>query len=368
MGASFIALADDATASESNPAGLVILNKPEVSAHFRLSSFFNEFPNTVADQGSDRFKDGTTGASFFSFVYPKGKTAFSLYYQQPGNFKSHSQFCCDSAALPDFTNVDSSNSRFRLENVGVSGAFRLTSHISAGASLRQTRLNLEYGTFTIFTTCIPIPGTDPPQCPIDQSIRVEKTIVDSDSKLSFNTGVLVSLPRRVSIGFVYKHGAEFDVTSADTFEQNTHNPDVTFSDTSTTPLPFKIPDSFGGGVAYRPQERWLLLADVVRITYSDLFTIVVDEITGERQTLRADDATEIHAGTEYTVFLKDTPILIRGGAFTDPDHDLFPEIDSGTVHFTLGGGIVIRGNLQIDAAVNLSRNTKEALFSFVQRF
>ncbi len=368
MGASFIALADDATASESNPAGLVILNKPEVSAHFRLSSFYNEFPNTVAEQGSDRFKDGTTGASFVSFVYPKGRTAFSLYYQQPGNFKSHSQFCCDSAALTGFTNVDSSNSRFRLENIGVSGAFRLNSRISVGASLRQTRLNLEYGTFTIFTTCIPIPGTDPPQCPIDQSIRVEKTIDNSDSKLTFNAGVLVNLPNRVSLGFVYKKGAEFDVISTDTFDQNTHNPDVTFSDASTTPLPFKIPDSFGGGVSYRPQDRWVLLADVVHITYSDLATIIVDEITGEPQTLHADDATEFHAGTEYTMFLKDTPILIRGGIFTDPDHDLFPEIDSGAVHFTFGGGIVIRGNLQIDAAVNLSRNTKEGLFSFVQRF
>jgi hypothetical protein len=84
--------------------------------------------------------------------------------------------------------------------------------------------------------------------------------------------------------------------------------------------------------------------------------------------VRADDATEFHAGTEYTLFLKDTPISIRSGVFTDPDHDLFPNVDSGTVHFTFGGGIVIRGNLQIDAAANLSGNTKEGLFSFVQRF
>ena len=33
MGGTFIAIADDATAAEANPAGLVILSKPEVSAH-----------------------------------------------------------------------------------------------------------------------------------------------------------------------------------------------------------------------------------------------------------------------------------------------------------------------------------------------
>jgi len=36
----------------------VILGKPEVSAHFRFSSFYNEFPNTVSLQGSDRFSEG----------------------------------------------------------------------------------------------------------------------------------------------------------------------------------------------------------------------------------------------------------------------------------------------------------------------
>lgn len=369
MGASFIALADDATASESNPAGLVILNKPEVSAHFRFSSFHNEFPNTVAQQGSDRFKDATTSPSFFSFVYPKGRTAFSFYYQQPGNFKSHSQFCCDfaGAGLEDFQNTDLSNSRFRLENIGASGAVRLSRNLSFGASIRQTRLNLQYGTFSIFTTCVEDPTTNPPTCPvIDQSIRVERTIDDSDSKITFNSGVLINLRQRISVGFVFKKGATFDVTSTDVFVQNTR--DVIFSQTLTSPQPFKIPDSFGGGVAYRPKERWVLLADVVHVTYSDLFTTVVDEGTGQTQIQRAKDATEFHAGTEHTMFLREIPISIRGGFFTDPDHDLFPEINSDAVHFTFGGGIVIRGNLQIDAAVNLSENTKEGLFSFVQRF
>ncbi len=367
MGASFIALADDATASESNPAGLVILNKPEISANFRFSSFFNEFPNTVSEQGSATFKDATSSASFFSFVYPKGRTAFSLYYQQPGNFKSHSEFCCDSAELEEFQNTDSSNSRFRLQNIGASGAVRIGAHLSVGASLKLSRLDLQYGTFSIFTTCIPDPNNSPPTCPVDQSIRVQNTIDDSDSKVTFNMGMLMTLPHRVSVGFVYNKGSKFDVASTFLFDRDT-NDLPPFSKTSTSPLPFKVPDSIGGGIAYRPRDHWVLLADIVRITYSDLSSTVTDETTGETQVLRADDGTEFHAGTEYVTFLQETPILIRAGFFTDPDHDLFPDIDSGAFHFTFGAGIVIRGNLQIDAAINISEIAKEGLFSFVQRF
>ena len=238
-----------------------------------------------------------------------------------------------------------------------------------GASVRQTRLNLQYETFTTFTTCTVIPEDEngPARCLIDQSIRVERTIDDSDNKLTFNAGALLNLPRRVSIGFVYKKGARFDVSSLDVFDQNTDE-SPPFSSTSTTPQPFKIPDSFGGGISYRPKDLWVLLADVVHITYSDLTATITNQESGETEIQRANDGTEFHAGTEYILFLKDTPISLRAGIFTDPDHDLFAEIDSGTVHFTFGGGIVIRGKLQIDAAVNLSRITKEGLVSFVHRF
>src|SRR5262245_12280104 len=55
MGAAFIGLADDATASESNPAGLTILTKPELSGHVRFSSFNSTFPDTVDGLGFSDF-------------------------------------------------------------------------------------------------------------------------------------------------------------------------------------------------------------------------------------------------------------------------------------------------------------------------
>src|SRR5262249_59586795 len=68
MGASFLGLADDATAAASNPAGLTILTKPEVSAHFRYSSYDNVAPDTVLGTGTTTFTDEVGSPSFFSFV------------------------------------------------------------------------------------------------------------------------------------------------------------------------------------------------------------------------------------------------------------------------------------------------------------
>ena len=86
MGATFVAIADDATAAESNPAGLTILTKPEISAHLRTSRFENEYVNPFLgdpDQ-TGTFASKVFSPAYFSFVYPFKKAAISVYYQQVG--------------------------------------------------------------------------------------------------------------------------------------------------------------------------------------------------------------------------------------------------------------------------------------------
>lgn len=362
MGATFIGVADDATASESNPAGLVILSRPEVSAHVRLSSFFNTFPNTVSGIGSDRFKDDSTGLSFLSYVHPFGRIAVSGYYQQAANFKSHSQFSGTFTGFEDFDNADSASSTFRLDNLGFSTALRIRSNVFAGATIRRSSLNLDYGTFSVFTICTFDEATG--QCPIDQSIRVERTIDDGGSKMTFNAGMLLDF-NPVSIGVVYKQGADFEFGARNVFQEKTETANVDQENVSTESV--KVPATYGVGFSYRPRDVWRLSMDIVRISYSDLSTNVSDPSTGETRFLKVDDGTDIHFGGEYTMFVKETPMSLRAGYYHEPDHDLFPDIDSSASHVTFGGGIRIK-NLQIDMAVNLSHITKEALFSFVQRF
>ena len=93
LGGAFLALADDATAAFANPAGLVQLAEPEVSIEGRHWSYSTPFTAGGSAQGSptgiglDTFaglrtgisSDETTGLSFLSFVYPRGRWSFALY-------------------------------------------------------------------------------------------------------------------------------------------------------------------------------------------------------------------------------------------------------------------------------------------------
>src|ERR1700741_2906158 len=52
MGGAFVAVADDATAVIANPAGLTILQRPEISAEYKFQRYNNTvetFSNTPAD-------------------------------------------------------------------------------------------------------------------------------------------------------------------------------------------------------------------------------------------------------------------------------------------------------------------------------
>jgi len=64
----------------------------------------------------------------------------------------------------------------------------------------------------------------------------------------------------------------------------------------------------------------------------------------------------------------DVPIALRVGAFTDPDHEFFTDLDSDQLHYTIGAAVVLQDRVQIDGAVNLADNIKEGLLSLVFRF
>src|SRR5262249_46363694 len=122
MGATFIAIADDATAAEANPAGLTILSKPEISFHMRRSVSSNtetNFFSTISSQKS--FDDSSTYPSFASFVYPLQYGAVSAYYHRAVDFRSHSEF------ESGFGNETFESLELQQEDVGLAAAFRLGS-------------------------------------------------------------------------------------------------------------------------------------------------------------------------------------------------------------------------------------------------
>jgi len=370
MGGAFIAIADDATAAEANPAGLTILSKPEVSAHFRLGSQQREFPNYFdVPQSIDTFGAFSTSPSFFSVVFPFERAALSVYYHQQANFATDVRLAglIDIGEIGDPFIVISEDQEFLdvlSDNIGVSGAFRLGPLISLGGSVRFTRVKLQSSNgFTLRSTLFPE----------QVYIGFEDLATGEDRKVTFNMGVLVNSNGKVSGGLTFKQGADLEFG----FESITREclPCPKLSDGSIEPpvttvdlgrRGFSVPRSLGFGLAVRPNDSWVFAVDASRINYS------VNELTGLALFSRGgiepiEDGTEIHFGAEYTWLRGDTPIPLRFGAYFEPDHDGIADVDSSQRHLTFGAGVVFSERFQLDGAVNIAENVQEALFSFVFR-
>lgn len=363
MGASFIGLADDATASESNPAGLTVLTRPEFSAHLRYTEFDNEIPNTVTGEGFETFTTRVGSPSFFSVVYPWKKAAVSLYYQRAADFRSGSRF--GDFLSREFYNEDVVDVRFRVENIGLSGAFKLGDKVSIGGSVRATRVNME----SLQRVTLVFPVTSDLVARFVNSANIEST----ETKATFNAGILITPTPKFSLGAVYKKGADidFNATAQNTVDAAPFDP--VSSPIAQGTIRITVPDVFGGGIAIKPTDQFTILADVVQVKYSqaDLGENQQNgyQLFGEGGREALEDGTEIHGGLEYTwTSGSDWIFSLRGGYYLDPDHDGLAGLDSKQNHVTFGGGIVVKNKLQVDGAVNIADAITEALISFVVRF
>ncbi len=446
MGGAFIALADDATASEANPAGLTLLFRPEVSIHGRSTStdlevidlnsavaldnlnfFRTDFLDLPPLQGGDRIgnafadspratlSDSKSEVSFASFVKPFEAYTFSIYFQRSADFDASSDF---QAYDDGFLDVYRTRQRVGLsfESFGVSAAFKAGNFLSVGFSLRHSslevssfqELRVDYFNDLEFQSDDPdlalatgAPREDLLALPIIDFSLDRLTIEDSDGDVTFNVGILLN-PRpnaKWSAGLVYKDGGDYEVSGLsesidclstnglvdfDFFEPGVQgafcNPETLTGDgavVASAPLGtqgVKIPDFLGVGVAWRVTDRLKLALDANAITYSDLDLGLLDA-PGVEPEIRArleaiDDEIEFHFGIEYTSFLggNKLPLIVRGGVYTDPDHDGFRQIDSDETIYTFGLGTVLRQKIQIDVAGQFSGPADSGVLSLVYRF
>ena len=98
-----------------------------------------------------------------------------------------------------------------------------------------------------------------------------------------------------------------------------------------------------------------------------------------------DNASEIHGGIEYVFLQAAKPFALRGGAWWDPDHSIRYEptaandptdlLYSATlpggddvVHYTVGGGIVLSNNIEVNGGADWSKRTTAITASAVVRF
>lgn len=418
LGGAFIGLADDATAAFTNPAGLTILRRPEVSLEGRSWTYTHETPvegrtfGAATGIGVDArsglrsrdFEDDVSAPSFASFVYPRDRWAVALYRHVLADFEARVE-----TQGPFFeTTAPASQFRFLpiraamdLEIVayGASGAFRLTDRLSLGIGAAYYELEMDSLTRRFALEVLPAgdpgegaPGTffGPPDF-APANVANSQTQTGDDDDVAVIAGLLWQASPRWSFGAVYRQGPSFDFEARSVAGAASQVPgDLLASQTAE----FNVPDVWGVGTAFRPTDAFTVTLDYDHVEYSALtenvinvFALPADTTPEDRAAidrLEIDDANEVHLGLEYVFLHLRNPLAVRLGAYYDPDHkmafqgapDGSPEQRSlATIfragddeyHYSVGLGAVF-GNFQVDAAADFSDLLETFSLSGVYRF
>lgn len=397
LAGAFTALADDATAAFANPAGLVQLTRPEVSAEGRLWSYSTPFTlggRFDGSQPSGIRLDNTSGLrtaessqdlaslSFLSFVYPKDDWSLAFYRHRSANFEFRGEtqglFAQASPPFVDRREIDFRSSvDLDVVNYGISAAYRLREGLSVGMGISYLDGKFLSQADVFFPTEESLPeGFFGPNSYAPQSRLLTSLLAIEDSDWTFNMGFLWHVSRQWRVGGFFRQGPEF-LLEARTFSGPFLRdiPEGTVLETAESPIGF--PDVFGLGVAFKSRSGAVtVLAEWDRVQYSTILdSLDPDDFRAEGSAL--DDGDELRAGLEY-VFLNWTPVAaIRFGTWLDPDHRLrdlddplgqaFFRAGDDELHFTAGFGIAFR-RFQIDLGFDFSDVVRTASVSSVFNF
>src|SRR6266849_133434 len=335
MGGAFLGLADDASASEANPAGLTVLRRPEVSLEvrnyqeqqlFTTSGTFPDLQRTAFSHYSQRVEP-----TFASFVYPIKNWTLGLYYHEPlrnegsgqvvpernnvtgaiktnvPNFylpkggtpvsksqcedirKQKNDFfaCLEYTILPFLSALTVQERTF-----GVAAGYKI-GKVSLVVRARRQKLNESAFTFRVD----PFGNVSSILIQATSDITQANAKAQDRSDLTFAGGVKWSINDNVSVGAVYKQGAKF-VAPTVAANADTNYQFVKLPGADTT---FHIPDVYGVGVSVSPIPVLKVNADAIRVTYSNLvdnFVSSNDDVRALGDVYRANDVIEIHLGAE----------------------------------------------------------------------
>ena len=368
MGRAFIGLADDATATVTNPAGLTSLTRRQVYLEFKRNNLRTERLSAVDSfftRETEEFSTATSSLPFFTVGVPIGSVAVAFTRHEFLNYDE--DFELDPRAVPSggFAFPVDASARFKGVSYVGSAAATLGERLDVGVSVSFNKLDAR-SRLTRFA----VTGSG---LALNRSsvLANESEIDDDDSAVAWTIGVRGRPTEMVTVGFVYAKAPVFKID-----EVFTANPGYPFSNQTMTLLTapeitIHVPDRIGGGIAVRPTSRLLFSFDAVRLKYSNLteeVTPILDRLVVTGDEFEADDVTELHFGGEWLALPGDTRVFVRAGLFTDPFHgvrykggltgfpdafyeavyNLIPEKDR-TVG-TLGLGVAHGTSLQFDVA------------------
>jgi long-chain fatty acid transport protein len=397
LGGAFVALADDATAAYANPAGLVQLLRPEVSAELRRWSFSTPYTaggrasgmptgigiDTVAGLRTATSNEDSTGLSFLSLVYPGKRWSVAVYRHQLAEFLLSTEIngLFGAGDPPDgvIRHLDQLiATRFDVVGTGLSGAYRVSEKLSLGFGLSYFEGSVQS------TTAVYLMDEYPTTLFEENSFLPHRLWVTSEfatddaTDWGFNAGFLWNLADHWRIGGVFRQGPELPYKLENIAGPAYDLPDGTviasFSDWS-----LDLPDVYGVGVAYRTAGGDVAVSfEWDRVQYSSILESLSAAPFVDAADVVLEDADELHLGVEY-VILKSTPLVaLRVGGWLDPDHriryfgdDPFARAifqpGEDTFHYSVGVGLAFR-TFQLDLGVDISDLVDTAAISAIYSF
>lgn len=330
MGGAFIGVADDATAASWNPAGLVQLEKPEISVVYSYFHREQGYGSSVHPEIAGDNKMDANGINYVSAAYPfvllKRNMVVSLNYQRLYEMDKKVSFKYDwdigGDKLHDNINFKQEGYLYALSPAM---AIQVTPEFYLGATLNFWGDYLgENGWQNTYRSSASgrLAGN-----------AVTET-VDWKNELSFrginaHLGFLWNVYGPFTIGAVLKTPFDAKLRKETTFFQTQDFPAVpqhteSFSATSEE-LTMKMPASYGIGFAYRHGDKLTVAFDVYRTDWSGSF--IKDPKGKEINPLdgapldrgRLKDTTQLRLGAEYLFIGDKRAIPVRAGVFYDPE-------------------------------------------------
>jgi long-chain fatty acid transport protein len=333
LGSAFVGVADDATAAFTNPAGLTLILRPEISAEVRYRRLDTTYlasgrlSGTPSGNGLDTVSgpaygispDSAVRPSFLSVVYPRGNWSVAAYrhelVMQTNSFISQGPFYRSMSAAGTFDNARlfglAGDRDIDIVTYGAGVAYHVSSHLSLGGGVALYRFNLNsrFGALG-FTN-----GLFSPADPGTRGQLSTTTQTGTETRAAVDLGALVTISRAVRIGGVFRQSASFRYTQVNV---------VPSTPTATEIGNFRTPAVLGAGVRVQPTDEWAFAVDYDRVQYSrlttDFISLQVDPSVVGRVSIA--DGNELHVGAEYTFVRTASKPALRVGIWFDPDHSV----------------------------------------------
>jgi len=327
MGGAFIGVADDATAASWNPAGLVQLEKPEVSvvyAYFNRRQAYSSWSHPEMESENSMDANGLNYASVaYPFVLLNRNMIVSLNYQRlfEMNKAFDFKYTWYNAGIKRYDNIECYQEGF-LYAVSPAYAVQVTPEFYLGATLNlwgdylgKNGWSNEYKSFNKKT----IAGFH-----ITEKDVWKNTLSFEGTNANF--GFLWNVYGPFTVGGVFKTPFEAKLRQEGSVYNRTDWPVLkelskkTFED-----LTMEMPASYGLGLSYRHSDALMVAFDIYRTEWSRF--LLRDSKGREKNPVYGDslskgrlsDTTQLRLGTEYLFIGEKRVIPVRAGLFYDPE-------------------------------------------------